>query len=322
MIPKVSICMPTYNFDRYLPEAIESVLKQSYGDFEFIIIDDCSKDNSVEVIKRYAEKDKRIIFKVNEDNLGMVNNWNLSLKYAQGEYIKFLFGDDVLVSDKALERMVLVLDTKDDIALVATARNVIDDRSVIRQVLSEYKGSIGYVGTDIIQDCLVEQKNKIGEPSVVMFRRKHASRGFDGRYRQAVDLEMWFHILEQGNFAYIDEPLCSFRSHPNQQTQINIAQRVLSDEAFQLLEDYANKPYINLSPVKREYMRYVPVYAVWKQYKKKQITLQSALDKIRKHYNILKFIIFYPVFKVYKFSKSTIRPITRRIKKLSFLLRV
>ena len=85
-----------------------------------------------------------------------------------------------------------MLDANKDIALVATARNVINDRSIITQVLSEYKGSTGYGGTGIIQDCLVEQKNKIGEPSVVLFRKRHSDRGFDPRYRQAVDLEMWF----------------------------------------------------------------------------------------------------------------------------------
>lgn len=306
--------MPNYNLAPYLPEAIESALKQSYTDFEFIIIDNCSTDNSRDIIQRYAESDPRIRFSVNDHNVGMVNNLNLCLQHAKGDYIKYLLSDDLFASPKALEKMVSVLDANKDIALVATARNVIDDRSVIRQVLSEYKGSTCYVGTDIIQECLLEQKNKIGEPSVVLFRKKHADRGFDSRYRQAVDLEMWFYVLEQGNFAYLDEPLCSFRSHPKQQTHVNISQRVVSDEAFKLLEDYANKPYVDLSKFKREYMLYVPVYAVWKQYKKKQISRQEALSKIKKHYTVFKFILFYPVFKACKFIKSIIRP-PKRIKK-------
>lgn len=308
MKPNISICMPNYNFAQYVAEAIESVLKQSYTDFEFIIIDNCSTDNSADIIRQYAEKDTRIRFCINDRNIGMVNNLNLCLQRADGNYIKYLLSDDLLASPRALEKMVAVLEADKEIALVATARNMINDRSDIRQVLSEYRGNDLYVGTDIIQDCLLEQKNKIGEPSVVMFRKKDAMRGFDGRYRQAVDLEMWLYLLEQGNFAYIDEPLCSFRSHPNQQTRANIAQGVLADEAFQLLADYANKPYINLSCIKREYMLYVPAYAVWKQYKKKQITLQNAFLKIKKHYSVFKFIIFYPVFKIVKFFKSMVQP--------------
>jgi glycosyltransferase involved in cell wall biosynthesis len=285
-----------------LPEAIESVLKQSYSNFEFIIIDDCSKDNSVEIIKKYAEKDKRIVFSINDHNMGMVNNWNLCLKSAQGDYIKFLFHDDVLASEKALERMVPVLDANEDISLVATARNIINDRSEIMETWSEYKTRTGYAGTKIIQDCLIEQKNRIGEPSVVMFRKKHAGRGFDGRYKQAVDLEMWFHILEQGDFAYIEEPLCSFRIHSGQQTKINISHDDLWNESFQLLHDYANKPYVHLSTLRREYMRYVPVYAVWKLHKKRKITRQAALRKSR---NITIFIGFIFFFLFLKYTDST-----------------
>ncbi|HUL01093.1 MAG TPA: glycosyltransferase [Nitrospirota bacterium] len=305
MTPKVSICMPNYNFAQYLPEAIESVLKQSYTNYEFIIIDNCSTDNSADIIKRYAESDSRIQFGVNEHNVGLVNNLNLCLKKAQGEYIKFLFSDDMLASDKAVERMVSVLDSDHEIALVATSRYLIDDRSTIKKVLSEYHGKTEYAGTEIIQDCLIEQKNKIGEPSVVMFRRKHTGRGFDGRYRQAVDLEMWFHILEQGKFYYLDEPLCSFREHPRQQTHVNISDVNVIEEPFLLLQDYADKPYVRIPRCTKEYMLYVPVYAIWKLYKKKRISKQDAITKIKEHYNYFKFILCFPFFKVYKFIKRS-----------------
>ena len=309
MTPKVSICMPNYNFAQYLPEAIESVLKQSYTNYEFIIIDNCSTDNSEDIINRHAETDSRIQFSVNKQNIGLVNNLNLCLNKAQGDYIKFLFSDDMLASDKALERMVSVLDANEEIALVATSRYLIDDRSNIKKVLSEYQGKTEYIGTEIIQDCLIEQKNRIGEPSVVMFRRKHVRRGFDGRYRQAVDLEMWFHILEQGNFVYINEPLCSFREHPQQQTHININDVSVLEEPFLLLQDYSNKPYIKMPRLTKEYMLYVPVYAIWKLYKKKRISKQDAITKIKEHYNFYKFVIYYPFFKVYKFMKRSIESI-------------
>jgi glycosyltransferase involved in cell wall biosynthesis len=306
MTPKVSICMPNYNFAQFLAEAIESVLKQSYADFEFIIIDNCSTDNSVEIIRRYAEKDARILFSVNESNIGMVNNLNLCMQKARGEYVKFLFSDDMLASEKALEIMVSVLDADDAISLVATARNIIDDRSEIIEVWSEYKTRSGYAGSKIIQDCLIEQKNRIGEPSAVMFRKKHSSRGFDGRFKQAVDLEMWFHILEQGKFAYINEPLCSFREHSQQQTRINIRDESLIEEAFLLLQDYANKPYLKVPRYLEEYMFYVPVYAIWKLHKKKRISRQRAIAQIKEHYSLLKFIVLYPFFKLYKFMKRSV----------------
>jgi len=295
--------MPTYNFAAYLPEAIESVINQSYYDFEFIIIDDCSDDSSADVIKSYANKDERIISSVNHENIGMVENWNLCLRRATGEYVKFLFGDDCLSSKKALELMVSVLDTHHNISLVASARNVFDYRSSIIGIWSDYKGKIGYPGKRIIKDCLIEQKNKIGEPSVVMFRKKHAERGFDLRYKQAVDLELWFHILEQGDFAFIEEPLCSFRIHSAQQTKLNEASGNLYVESFQLLHDYANKPYVHMSALQREYMHFVPVYSVWKLYKKGRISRQTAVSEIKKHYNVNKFYLLLPFYRLYKFIR-------------------
>ena len=303
--------MPTYNFARYLPEAIESVLKQSYADYEFLIIDDCSQDDSAEVIARYARQDTRIIASINTSNVGMVNNWNLCLQRARGEYIKFLFGDDLLSSDDALKKMVSILDAHKEIALVASARNVIDEQSDIIKIWSEYRRKIGYPGAKIIRDCLIEQKNKIGEPSVVLFRRKQAIRGFDARYRQAVDLEMWFHLLEQGNFAYLDEPLCSFRWHPQQQTNVNVRGTNVSlvEEAFLLLQSYADKPYIKMPLLIREYMQYVPVYSIWKLYKNDRISRAAAIAKIRERYNLSKFVSYYPFYKTYKFIARIVKSV-------------
>jgi glycosyltransferase involved in cell wall biosynthesis len=303
MYPKVSVCIPTYNHSCFLPETIESVLKQSYGDYELLIIDDCSTDHTRDIIEKYANQDKRIISLINPVNRGMVKNWNLCLQIARGEYIKFLFDDDVFYSDKALEIMVSKLDGSADISLVSTARNIIDQKSCIIDVISEYKHKNGCKGTDIIQDCLIEQKNKIGEPSAVIFRKKHTERGFNERYRQIVDLEMWFHILELGRFVYIDNPLVSFRIHPAQQTRINMEHTDLCIESFQLLQDYGSKPYLQLSAIEREYMRFVPVYSIWKLHKKGKISHKAALDEIKRKYSIHKFIILFPFYRFYKFTK-------------------
>ncbi len=303
MNPKVSICIPTYNYSCYLPEVIESVLKQSYGDYELLIIDDCSTDNSRQVIDKYAKQDNRITSRINRVNRGMVQNWNLCLQIARGEYIKFLFGDDAFSSDKTLEIIASELERDKDIALVSTARNVIDEKSRIVKIVSEYKGKRRYSGIDIIQDCLIEQKNKIGEPSAVIFRKKHAKRGFNERYRQIVDLEMWFHILEQGKFVYIDEPLCSFRNHPGQQTRINLKRKDFCIESFQLIRDYADKPYLHLSTLEREYMLYVPLYSIWKLHDKGIISRQAALDEIIKHTDVYKFYLYFPFYRFYKFMR-------------------
>lgn len=315
MSPKVTVCMPTYNFESYLAEAIESVLMQTYTDFEFLIIDDCSHDASVRIIQSYALKDDRIRLIVNTQNLGMVRNWNNCLEKAGGEFIKFLFGDDRLSSPDALEMLVRALESDPSAALVASARTLIDEQSNFIRVEAEYGGNGKWKGVAIIQDCLLEQRNKIGEPTVVMFRKAHAHRGFMTSYQQLVDLEMWFHILEQGDFVFLNEPLCSFRVHPAQQTRKNLSLGVVIDESYMLLKEYSRKPYIRMSWFKREYMKYMPVYSVWQRYKRHhKITKQDALDKIcgEFRYSMARFSAFYPLFKCYKLYRETARKVKRR----------
>ena len=94
-MPKVSVLIPTYNYARYIGEAIESVLNQTFTDFELIIIDDQSKDNTDEVVAKYLH-DPRVSYHKNPVNLGLVGNFNRALELANGEYIKFLLADDKL----------------------------------------------------------------------------------------------------------------------------------------------------------------------------------------------------------------------------------
>ena len=236
--------MPTYNFARYLPEAIESVLNQNFTDFELLIVDDASKDNSAEIIKSYAERDSRIRFRINSPNLGMVANWNLCMEMACGEYIKFLFGDDALCSRNALGKMVEMLEQNPNATLAASARKILDENSKAIDVWSHLGKSGVKKGIDVVVGCLAQTRNLVGEPSVVMFRKRDADRGFDIRFRQLVDQEYWFYLLGRGDLAYTSEPLCSFRTHSQQQTAVNRVNQVGEKEHILLLKDYYFRPEI------------------------------------------------------------------------------
>ena len=102
--PRVSVLIPTFNYARYLPEAIESVMQQDFREFELLIADDASTDASADIICHYAAKDARIRFTIHSRNLGMVANWNWCLSEAKGEYVKFLFGDDRLAGNPGTQR--------------------------------------------------------------------------------------------------------------------------------------------------------------------------------------------------------------------------
>jgi glycosyltransferase involved in cell wall biosynthesis len=218
--PAVSVLIPTYNYASYLPEAIESVLAQDFQDFELLILDDCSSDNTAAVVKPYCARDPRIHFEVNPANLGMVANWNECLRRARGTYMKFLFGDDTLCDPQAITKMVRLLESNPSAVLATSARMILDEKSRVMEVWRTLPEGC-HDGREIMARCLMEIYNFVGEPSSVLFRKKDARRGFDPAYRQWVDVEMWLHLLEHGDLAYTREPLCSFRRHCLQQTAIN-----------------------------------------------------------------------------------------------------
>jgi len=125
--PKVSIIMPVYNAEKFLDEAINSLLNQSLEDFELIIIDDQSTDHSLSIIRKYKKKDKRIVFLRNKQNLGCVNTRNKGLKIAKGKYIAVMDSDDVSLKDR-LEKQVKYLDKHPDIYLIGGSAIVIDEQ--------------------------------------------------------------------------------------------------------------------------------------------------------------------------------------------------
>jgi glycosyltransferase involved in cell wall biosynthesis len=129
--PKVSVCIPVFRGADFISDAIESVLAQDFRDFELLIVDDCSGDGTGKIIERYASQDPRIIYKVNDSNLGMVANWNNCLKMARGRYVKFLFQDDIFIFPDSLGKMVRILDAAPDVSLVASCRRVINSYSEV-----------------------------------------------------------------------------------------------------------------------------------------------------------------------------------------------
>lgn len=297
--PKISVCIPSYNCGPFLADAIESVLAQSCSDFELLIIDDCSTDSSAEIIAGFAAKDPRIIFLRNEANLGMVANWNRCIELARGEFIHYLFADDTFASPECLARMLHVIESDPAISLVVSARNIIDEDSRVKRVACHFRDKKVAPGTDVIRRCLYEARNLIGEPSVVMFRKSQALRGFHAGYAQLVDLEMWFYLLEQGKFAFLAEPLASFRDHPGQQTKANMRRMLHIDESLMLLRDFAAKPYNGFSAFTRWYLTYSQGYRIWKLHRQGLISREIAEQRISKTFDMGKFLRFLPVYKIF-----------------------
>jgi glycosyltransferase involved in cell wall biosynthesis len=300
--PLVSICIPTYNHARFLPETLESVLAQRNADFEVIIIDDSSTDATASIAHEFAVRDRRITVHVNDQNLGMVPNWNRCLELARGTYIKYLFGDDLFASPDALRLMVEAIERTPGTTLVSSARTIIDEQSQPIDCISNFPDSFSSEGRDVIRRCLrriTRDHNLIGEPSAVLFRRDVAGRGFDCRYRQLVDLEMWFHLLEQGRFVYLAAPLCSFRHHEGQQTKKNEVELNFVDDLTYLFDDYLGKPYVGVGRIASAYLMYYQFYKLLKHARQGQHDMLLVQEKIRELYGPWRFALLRPFYRMY-----------------------
>ncbi|MEP6512763.1 MAG: glycosyltransferase family A protein [Parafilimonas sp.] len=211
--PKVSILIPTYNYAHYLDEAIQSVIKQTYKDFELIIIDDHSKDNTDEVIQKYLT-DSRVSYFKNKNNLGLVGNWNECLAHARGEYIKFLCADDKFCP-LLLEKFVTVMEQFPNVSLVTSYKEQFGSKPGIKEL--PFKGL--HEGKKIILHTL-NNYGWLGEPTAVMFRRLNLKIGnFRPDVTWLPDWEMWLRQLSVGDCYIIPEPLALIRNHAGQLTK-------------------------------------------------------------------------------------------------------
>lgn len=128
-MPKISVIMGVYNGEKKIKKAIDSILNQEFSDFEFIICDDGSTDNTVNIIEEYAEKDNRIVLIKNSNNLGLAKTLNNCLEISKGDYIARMDDDDISHSTR-FKKQVLFLDNNKEYALVGTSRNLYDSNGI------------------------------------------------------------------------------------------------------------------------------------------------------------------------------------------------
>ncbi|WP_417214478.1 glycosyltransferase family 2 protein [Bizionia sp.] len=234
----VSICIPTYNGAAYLQEALESVNKQTYSPLEIIVSDDSSLDQTLAIIDQYKENTNIPVFVFKHVPDGIGSNWNNTIKMASGDYIKFLFQDDLLEPD-CIQEMVQVFNENPDLGLVCVKRHILVDLQEngfrIETWMQDYqdlqlKLNLNYTPVGIItkrffksQQFLKAPTNIIGEPSAVMFPREILKTigFFREDMKQLLDVEFWYRILKRRNIAVINKKLISFRIHDNQATQRN-----------------------------------------------------------------------------------------------------
>ena len=231
-MPKVSIVLPNYNYARYLDERIQSLLKQTYKDFELIIVDDASTDNSLEVINKYTD-DKRVKTHFFTQNSGLpYKRWNDGADFAEGDYILFAGADDTC-APTLLEKLVEKLEAHPNVGIAYTQSWEIDSQGkTIRDLkihtddLDRERWRNDFVNDGRNECCYLIVKNIIPNASGVLMRREKFEKAgrFDEKLRLVADWMLWAKILLGSDVAFIAEPLNCWRTHP--QTVRSNSQRV------------------------------------------------------------------------------------------------
>ncbi|MEK7227475.1 MAG: glycosyltransferase [Patescibacteria group bacterium] len=210
-MPKISVVMPVYNGGKYLCEAIDSILNQSFKDFEFIIVNDGSKDKTEEIIKSY--KDERIIYVKNTSNKGLSASFNIGIRIARGAYIARMDADDVSIYER-FSTQLSFLESHAEIGIVGSSAILIDKDG---RFLKKYYRPVRHM--EIKWASLFS--TPLIHPTVMARAEVLKENPYDETMTSSEDYELWSRLLFERSviFANIPEPLLYYRVFQESFTQ-------------------------------------------------------------------------------------------------------
>lgn len=216
--PKVTILMSVYNGEKYLREAIDSILNQTFQDFEFIIINDASTDKTLDILKSYS--DPRIKVHINNKNLGLAKSLNIGLKMAKGEYVARQDADDISMPNR-LAVQVVFLDTHPDYAVVGAFPKVIYENSDKIRYGQRPTEDNNIRRTLKTKNCLVHGSTMIRMKCLL-------DLGFyDESMERSQDFELWLRLSQKYSFKNIPKYLYALRLHnKNLETSYMVKQQI------------------------------------------------------------------------------------------------
>lgn len=221
--------MPVLNGEAYLKDSIESVLGQTFGDFELIIVDDGSNLATKEVLANYDRIDKRIKLYTNPQNMGICFSRNFAHGAASGEYIAVMDADDICLPDR-FEKQLTYLETHPDISLLGGQIITICDTAQ-SGTKSNYPLTPGGVRWSLLSGC------QIAHPTVMMRRQLFSVEGFRYRdFKVAHDYDLWARLARGHNIANLTDVLVKYRVHQSSITHTKW--QLQKDEAMSIVKDY------------------------------------------------------------------------------------
>lgn len=237
----ISIVLPTYNGSKYIKEAIDSIINQTYKNWELIIVNDCSTDNTLEIANEYSAKDLRIRVVSNEVNQKVAQALNNGFREAKGEYFTWI-SDDNRFKANALEYMANLLDKNTGFDFATCAYEIIDADGNFTGRTYSYSSKHAVMG-----DLLY--KNNVN--ACFMYTKELAQKvgGYDSAFPLANDYDYWIRASLKGNILYDDKVIYEYRSHTNNLTFLK--REDLANETMAIIAKYAREIVSNLKMSKR-----------------------------------------------------------------------
>ncbi len=220
---KISVILPVYNGERYLEEALKSILCQTYTNLELIVVDDCSTDCTGEIIKKYSESDERVRYVKNAVNLKLPRTLNVGFSNATGDYLTWT-SDDNRYKPEALERMVYWLESDPGIDMVYADYTGIDSEG---SITCERK---------MDDPCEIPFHNVVG--ACFLYKKDVAKKAgeYDATLFLAEDYDYWIRIRKNGRMRHVHENLYYYREHGQSLTASKQAQVI--NQTYRVIEKH------------------------------------------------------------------------------------
>ena len=230
--PKISLIMSVYNGEAYLEEAIESVLNQTFRDFELIIINDCSTDGTSEILVSFADRDNRVKVYTNEVNLKLPSSLNKAITFAQGKYIARMDADDICLPDR-LQKQYTFMENNPSVAL-SSCRFMTLKNGIVSS------GGCGGKCDNESLKALLLVTNPILHPGIIAKADAIRSLGYDKNFTCTEDMELWTRFVIEGyNIEILPEYLMIYRLHDKQITETTLEKQ--HNEVVAIQKNYYGK---------------------------------------------------------------------------------
>ena len=260
--PIISVLTCCYNAEDFVEGAIESILHQSYKEFEYLLVNDGSSDNTLSILKRYAAKDKRIVL-IEQEHSGLTASLNLGLKQARGEWIARLDADDICEPAR-LQKQLTYVRANPQLVFVGSGCLEIDAKG---NMIKNYRYPQHHAG--LLKNLRTALKFPPHSSTFYLTSAVRKIGGYRPRIQQAQDMDLWLRLSEVGEFGCLTEPLVRIRKHDNQVSHEDSGRRQLIYSTVALVSYFLHQSRF-IDPVNADQESFDAFYAWIEQQLKNQ----------------------------------------------------